>query len=47
MDKDLGARNVEKKVQELLHELAVGVMQEDNKKTNYRLTSTKNAYRLN
>lgn len=43
---DLGARNVEKKVQELLHELAVDILQDKTKKENYKLSHEKNTYKF-
>ncbi|PLX26127.1 hypothetical protein C0581_04945 [Candidatus Parcubacteria bacterium] len=44
---DLGARNIEKKVQELLHELAVETLQDKTKKEAYKLSYRDNTYSLN
>jgi len=43
---EFGARNVEKKVEELIHELVVNIMKEKTKKQQYTLTREKNHYTL-
>lgn len=43
---DFGARNVEKKVEELIHELVVNVIKEKTKTSRYILTREKNHYTL-
>ncbi|HAT03396.1 MAG TPA: hypothetical protein DCS29_01290 [Candidatus Magasanikbacteria bacterium] len=43
---DMGARNVEKKIQELIYELTLATMQNKTKKKQYKLVHEKNTYHL-